>query len=198
MENLSLVGRRLLQVGLLTVFVAATASLNTLHSQTIAESGGPPTSDSTAKVVLEVVNNHFTVGMKIPSVYLRLFSDGTAECHTVKFTGKEEDTVRKAHLEPREFAEVITVLNQPALRDLKGRYDLPPRMIIDSWMEWDLRIHGSRLVQDVTVTFGPTRQRIYPEALGKLGCQIVKIREYVYGDRTDYYRPACVNHSPQK
>jgi hypothetical protein len=65
------------------------------------------------------------------------------------------------------------------------------------------RSHDSQLVHDVTVSFGPDARDLgpFPEALGYLGCQILKIREYVYGNRTDYYRPACIvptNCRPQK
>jgi len=48
-------------------------------------------SSPSAKLILEVMNRHFTVGRKIRSVYLRVYSDGTAECHTVKYTGDETD-----------------------------------------------------------------------------------------------------------
>jgi hypothetical protein len=168
----------------------------TLHGQTRTESAKPPASDTAPKVILEVINKHFTVGMKIPSIYLRLFSDGAAECHTLRFTGQEQDTVRNERLEPKEFAAIRSVLNQPELRSVTGRYE-HPRIVVDSWMEWELRAPDSQLRRDVTISFGPASQdlRPYPRALGDLGCHILKIREYVYSDRTDYYRPACVNNS---
>jgi hypothetical protein len=197
-----MVAARLLQVGRIALCLAASAPLCALHGQISSESGKSSAPDSTSKVILEVVNNHFTMGRKIPSIYLRLFSDGTAECHAVSFTGDEQETVKKERLSPKEFEKIRVVLNQPGLRDVKGRYDLP-RIVFDSWMEWDVTSHDSQLVHDVTVSFGPDDRDLgpFPEALGNLGCQILKIREYVYGDRTDYYRPACVtpaNHRPQK
>jgi hypothetical protein len=141
------------------------------------------------------VNNHFTVGRKIPSLYLRLFSDGLAECRSIKFT-EREDSIKNETLPPREFAEIRTVLNQPGLREVEGRYELP-RMVFDSWMEWELLALDSQLTQGVTISFGPATQqlRTYPQALATLGCQILKIRVEVCGDKTNYYRPACVNPS---
>jgi len=125
-------------------------------------------------------------------VYLRLFSDGTAECHAI---GNEKDAVKMKHLPPKEFAEVETLLNQPALRDVNGRYELP-RMVFDSWMEWDLRIGDPSRLQNVTVSFaGSAGHRRYPDALGRLGCLVVKLRNEVYGDNTDYYQPACTWNS---
>jgi len=198
MASLSFVGRYLPPVGLLLLSVAASAWLFPVLAQRSNESGPPQTSDSNAKVILEVVNNHFTMGRKIPSLYLRVFSDGSAECHAVRFDGVE-DSVKKGSLPPKEVLDVRTALNQPGLGDVKGRYERP-RVVMDSWMEWELRASDSRLMQDVTISFGPPNQepRPYPEALARLACQILKVREYVCGDRTEYYRPACVNRAPTK
>jgi len=185
-------------MGSLLLSVAASASLYPLHGQRGNELAPPPRSDSNAKVILEVVNNHFTIGKKIPSLYLSLFSDGAAECHPVKFAG-QEDSVKKEYLPAKDFSEIRAVLNQSELRDIKGRYERP-RIVIDSWMEWELRASDSQLVHDVTISFGPTTQplRSYPKALAALGCQIIKIRAELCGDNTDYYRPACVNSSQTK
>jgi len=188
-------GRRLQYVRL---FLLSMTLVCALYSQTRSELRALPPSDSDPKVILEVINYHFTMGRKIPSIYLRLFSDGTAECHTLKFSGQEQDAVKKEHLEPEEFAAVRAILNQPELRGVKSRYD-HPRTVVDSWMEWQLRAPDSQLRRDVTISFGPSTQHVGAsvEALGNLGCQILKIREYVFGDRTDYYGPACVSHSPK-
>jgi hypothetical protein len=173
--------------------VAASASLYPLHGQRSNEPESPPTSDSSAKVILEVINNHFTIGQKIPSLYVKVFSDGTAECHAIKFTGRENNDVKREHLPAKEFAEIKSLLDQPEMQGVKGRYE-HPRAVADSWMEWELRAPDSQLRQEVTISFGPPTQelRAFPEALGSLGCQILKIREYVYGDRAEYYSPACV------
>ena len=114
---------------------------------------------------------------------------------TIKFT-EREDSIKKETLPPRKVAEIRAVLNQPGLRGVKGRYERP-RVVLDSWMEWELRAPDSQLTQDVTISFGPATQqlRTYPEALATVGCQILKIRAELCGDKTDYYRPACVNPS---
>ncbi len=193
MRDPSLVRRITLQVVRLAFCITAIGALSPVRGQTSASSGNPPLPSKTTEVLLEVVNRHFTIGKKIPSVYLRLFSDGTAECHTMN--SGEKDAVKIKHLQPKEFAEVQTVLNQPGLRDVKGRYELP-RMVFDSWMEWDLRIGDSAPLQNVTVSFaGSAGQRGYPDALRRLGCLIVKLRNEVYGDNTDYYQPACTGNS---
>jgi hypothetical protein len=184
--------------GFRAIALAALALLvvsDSLYGQISDEPGPRPSPDSNAKVILQVVNNHFTVGREIPSLYLRVFSDGLAECHSIKFT-EREDSMKKETLPPRKLAEIRAVLNQPGLRGVEGRYERP-RMVFDSWMEWELRAPDSQLTQGVTISFGPATQqfRTYPEALATLGCQILKIRAELCGDKTDYYRPACVNPS---
>jgi|HubBroStandDraft_6_1064221.scaffolds.fasta_scaffold319127_1 hypothetical protein len=183
---------RAIALGALAI-LAASASI---CGQSSNEQGPRPSPDANAKVILEVVNNQFTMGRKIPSIYLRLFSDGTAECQTRKFTAREDLSTKNATLPPKEFAEIRAVLNKPGLRGVKGRYE-HPRVVFDSWMEWELRAPDSQLTQDVTISFGPATQqlRTYPEALATLGCQIIKIRAELCGDKIDYYRPACVNSS---
>ncbi len=51
---------------------------------------------SAPKVILEVINRHFTVGRRISSLDLRVYSDETVECHTEKYWD-EADTVRRQH-----------------------------------------------------------------------------------------------------
>jgi hypothetical protein len=196
MESSSIIAARLFQVARIAVCLAASTTFCALYTQTDGESGKTATPASTVKVILEVVNNHFTVGRKIPSIYLRLFSDGSAECHAVRFSGHEQENIKTGYVPPKEFDEIKAALNQTGLRIVDGRYDLP-WVVLDSWMEWGLKGSDSQLGQDVTISFGPETEHShpYPEALRNLGCQILKIREKVYGDRTGYYRPAC---PPQK
>src|SRR2546423_5758860 len=61
---------------------------------------------SVPKVVLQVVNRHFTVGKQIPSDYLKVFSDGSVECHAVKSDEHDKDDIRKAQLSKDEFMKV--------------------------------------------------------------------------------------------
>ncbi len=136
-------------------------------------------------VVLEVINRHFTVGKKIPSVYLRVLSDGTAECHTLRYW-KEPDVVKSRKLPPRNFEDLKMLLANPEFPNLKSRYE---RMypVVDSWMEWNIRIQHSGQKQKFEVSgFSPASARAkgqpYPEILTKLGCSIWKIRQEVYGD----------------
>jgi hypothetical protein len=72
---------------------------------------------SSQEIILEVINRHFTVGQKIPSVYLRVFSDGTAECHTKKFWD-EADVTKTKMLSANELEELRAVINDPNLLEV--------------------------------------------------------------------------------
>ena len=176
--------------GLLLAFLASSALLLPLQARTTSEPQRSSSPDG--EVILEVVNNHFTIGQKIPSVYLKLLSDGTAECHTLQFTGRDERIVKRRTLNAVRLAEAKAILNHVASRIATGRYELP-RTVVDSWMEWDISIHAPELKRDLTVSFGPPGKdnRPYPSVLAELGCLILKLRGEVYGDNTTHYRPAC-------
>ena len=147
---------------------------------------GSATSEPSPRVILEVINRHFTMGRKIPSVYLRVFSDGTAECHTLRYTGDEAETVKKEKLTQEELGRLKTLIDPPELLNVKKRYELM-RAVVDSWMEWNIKVPHKGGAQKIQVlNFSPESAREknqpYPDALVKLGCSIWKLRHDVYGD----------------
>jgi hypothetical protein len=140
-------------------------------------------SQRTREIILEVMNKHFTRGTTIPSLYLRVFSDGTAECHTEKFSGEEKDVTKRKVLGTKEFEKLKAVINEPNFRDIKKRYELN-HPVVDSWMEWTITVQHPNGVQRIQVlNFSPVsevyKNQAYPDALVKLGCSILKIREEV-------------------
>ena len=74
-----------LLVGLLALLVSVTTAHNA-NAQSAIKSQNSGGSDNSETVVLDVINTHFTMGQKIPSVYLRVFADHTAECHTLAYS----------------------------------------------------------------------------------------------------------------
>ena len=146
---------------LLSICMFVVGSNGALHSQI------PSSSDS--KVILEIVNRHFTVGKRIPSLYLRLFSDGTVECSTIKFAEHDVATTKKERLKPDELAQVTSILNDPSLRDSAHDYALQ-RVVFDSWMEWDITINRPSLPpQNITLSFaGGSGNSKLPRALARL------------------------------
>ena len=149
-------------------------------------------SSSSAKSILEVINRHFTVGRKIRSVYLRIYSDGMAECHTEKYWD-EPDIVKHKTLDPGELQRLQAVLDNPELLHANKKYGLMAP-VLDSWMEWDIRVpHGWHAQKIKVLNFSPASARnsnqAYPPAVLKLGCSIWKLRNEVYGDAPDGGEP---------
>jgi len=144
-----------------------------------------------SRLLLRVVNRHFTVGNRIPSDFLKVFSDGTVECRAVKFGEHDANAVKMTHLSRNELAKVISALDDSGFRHLSNDYKLQ-RFVIDSWMEWDITIEQPSHRQNVTLAFaGGSGQTALPDALGRLGCLILELRRTAYGDDTNYYTPAC-------
>jgi hypothetical protein len=85
--------RDIVRLGLMTLFIVG-STLLLAQREGMTDASENSKAERVQKVILEVMNYHFTVGKKIPSVYLRVFSDGTAECHTEKYMGLETDVVK--------------------------------------------------------------------------------------------------------
>jgi hypothetical protein len=148
--------------------------------------------DSSTPALLEVTNTHFTRGREVPSVFLKITADGVVYCEEVKFSGKEGGKFKRKKLTAREFDEVKAAVNQSQVVEAEGRYEFA-RIVIDSWMEWTVAIPRAGSEQHIAIAFARTsdaKDRPHPDALAKLGCLILKLRGEVYGDDTEYYRPA--------
>jgi hypothetical protein len=152
---------------------------------------GPMTAQESQlpRPVLRVVNRHFTVGKRIPSEFLKVFTDGSVECHAIDFGGRDKDGVKKGQLSPNELASLISALNNSG--GLSHDYKLQ-RFVLDSWMAWDITIEQPLPSQTITLAFaGGPRDSNLPYALRNLACQILELRRKVYGDDVRYYDPAC-------
>lgn len=142
--------------------------------------------------ILEVVNRHITVGKRIPSLYLRVSSDRTAECHTVRF-GNESDIVKRKKIPRQEYERLKAILEDQNLLQVKHRSELM-HTVLDSWMEWNITIKRGSGDQEFEVSaFSPAAARAggqpYPDVLTKLGCSVWNIRREVYGDDADAANP---------
>jgi hypothetical protein len=163
------------------------SSVSVLVGLSGARSGPSP------RVILEVINKHFTMGRKISSLYLRVFSDGTAECHTGRYTGNEPETIKKKKLTDEELGKLEALINGPELMNVNKRYELM-YTVVDSWMEWNIRVprkDGAQKIQVLNFSPGAAREKNqpYPDALVKLGCSIWKFRYEVYGEEHSYLKP---------
>ncbi len=143
----------------------------------------------TANMILEVIATHATSESEDKYVYLRVFSDGTAECETSRHRNsesKEFPTVKKM-LSQDELIRIKSMASDPKLATLGPKYETR-YAIVDSWTEWTIKIQrttGDSQIIEV-LEFSPDLAKVmkhpYPDALVRLGCSIAKSRADVSGD----------------
>jgi hypothetical protein len=150
--------------------------------------GQSPNRSSSADTLLEVMATHVTVASEVKYVYLRVFSDGTAEIQSSNNSDaetKERPTIKKT-LTQDEFLQIKSVVDAPKLADVAPKFETR-YAIVDTWTEWRIKIRRSGQPQVIEVLeFSPalarTMKHPYPDALVKLGCSIKKLRADVSGE----------------
>jgi hypothetical protein len=155
----------------------------------------PPASDLAqspkvgAEIILEVIAAHTTMESEYRYVYLRVFSDRTAECQSSKHSdteNKELPAIKKA-LTQNEFIRIESVVNDPKVSTLEPKYETR-YAIIDSSTEWTIKIQRSGGQTQIirVLEFSPGLARAmkhpYPDSLVKLGCSIKKLRADASGE----------------
>ena len=108
--------RTSIRLGLVSFIVGSVLLLPCSDSKIRASAGKGP--EPRQKTILEVINRHFALGRKIPSVYLRVFSNGTAECDTEKYTKDETNVTKKKVLSSEEFEELKAIIDEPELLEI--------------------------------------------------------------------------------
>jgi hypothetical protein len=165
-------------------------------------------SNSHGELILEVIITDFTagqIGQRVHSAYLRVYSDGWAECRTLGFTGHEREKVKWKKLARGELQTLEAALDDPELLHMNNQKYGPTGVVIDSWTEWDIKVPYSGQAQridvkvddfalnieafDIATEAGRKKMQSYPPALLKLGCLIWKVRNQIYGDETFEGKP---------
>ena len=140
-----------------------------------------------ANMVLEVIATHTTMASEDRYVYLRVFSDSTAECQPSEHSNSGEKLlVVKRTLTQDEFIRIKSVVSEPKLAAVKPKYETR-YAIVDTWTEWTIKIQRTGQPQIIQVLeFSPglarTMKHPYSDALVKLGCNIEKLRADVSGE----------------
>jgi len=139
-------------------------------------------------IVLEVIATHNTLASEDRYVYLRVFSDGTAEWQSSKHSNsqKTELLAFKKTLTQDEFMRIKSVVSEPKLAAVGPKYETR-YAIVDTSTEWTIKIQRPGRPQIIQVLeFSPglarTMKHPYPSALVKLGCNIEKTRADVSGE----------------
>src|SRR5208282_3302920 len=195
------------RISLATAVLFVLAGISRIDAQPLTPESAWPRLDvyaSKASVVLEVINTHFTVGRQYKSVFLRVFSDRTAECHHLRYgmEGEKDDEKIKT-LTTVEYENLRRDLDNADLLKVKEKYRHVDA-VIDSWMTWDIRLPHPQGVQHIAVedfaraVFVLTPDKPYPDALIRLGCTIRELRLEVFGSEpgedTKDERRACVEY----
>lgn len=154
------------------------------------------------RLVLEVIDRRFAFGQTSRSVYLRVYSDGFAECHRMEYWDKREKATKKEMLGSTELQSLQAVLYNPELFGME-KVHVFGSQALDFSDEWDIRVSRDRSVQRINVfNFSPESARKrnwpYPPALVKLGCSIWKLRHDVYGDASNAGQPFYQNDDCKK
>jgi hypothetical protein len=170
---------------LATTLSLARACPHPLCSQAAAEAASAP-------VVLDVMNYHVTMGRRIPSVYVRVFSDRTVECDPLQGP-REPGAVKKMMLEEEEFRNLLPAVENTNYLGANQNYSLT-HMVVDSWMQWDIKIPRTTGEQEISIAdfaSTPLLSGTWPIEVEKLGCSIARLRNEVYGDEREYRLSNC-------
>lgn len=138
-----------------------------------------------AGILVEVVAVHTTPESEHRYVYLRVFSNGTAEWQSRSSENKDQCSTRTA-LTKEQFQRIKSVVGDPKLAHLGPRYETR-YAIVDSWTEWKIQVHQARQSLVIQVLeFSPglakAMKHPYPDALVKLGCTVESTRAEVSGE----------------
>jgi len=96
-----------------------------------------PRPSPNANMVLEVIATHTTMASEDRYVYLRVFSDSTAECQPSKHSNSQKTLlVVKRTLTQDEFIRIKSVVSESKLAAVKPKYETR-YAIVDTWTRVD-------------------------------------------------------------
>ena len=146
-----------------------------------------PSHGPSADILLEVIATHTTMASEDTYVYLRVFSDRTAEFQPRHGNSeKQELPAIKKTLTRDEFIPIKSAVSEPKLATVGPKYETR-YAIVDTSTEWTIKIQRPGQAQTIQVLeFSPglarTMKHPYPDALVKLGCNIEKLRAGLSGE----------------
>jgi hypothetical protein len=136
--------------------------------------------------VLEVILKTYDVTRMETLVYLRVFSDGSAEAHPMREVDFRTLALKQAQISPNDLAKLREILNPSNTQRLEPKYE-------QSWgnkdfgSEWRVTIgQGESKKTVILENFQPflarSKKKPYPEEIEKLGCIVWKLRTEVTGE----------------
>jgi len=137
-------------------------------------------------LLLEVIQTTYDVTRKETLIYLRVYTDGTAEAHPMRDVDFRTLALKKIQIAPSEFANLRDFLRSPKVQNLDPEY----RRFWgnkDFGQTWQVTIaQGDGEKSILLVNFQPflarTRKKPYPVEVEKLGCIVWELRAKVIGE----------------
>ena len=150
---------------------------------------GPKLADSQeskATLLLEVILTTYDVSRTETLVYLRVFSDGSAEAHPTHDVDFRSLNFKKAQISAIELSILNDFLGSSKVQHLDPKYERYWGNK-DFGEEWQIKIAGNDQTKSIVLdNFQPflarARKKPYPVELEKLGCLIWELRTEVTGE----------------
>ena len=145
--------------------------------------------DSKRTLLLEVILESYDVSRTETLVYLRVFSDGSAEAHPMREVDFRRLALKKAQISPSELTTLSEFLSSSKVQQLEPKYERSWGAI-DSGEKWDVTIVWGENKKSIALyNFQPfyarTRKKPYPAEIEKLGCLVWELRTKVTGEPLD-------------
>jgi hypothetical protein len=142
--------------------------------------------ESQRTVLLKVILTTYEVSRTETLVYLRVFSNGSAEAHPMREIDFRALALKTASISPNELATLNEFLGSSKVQHLDAKYKRYWGNI-DFGQTWQITIvQGGSQKSVVLENFQPflarTKKKPYPTELEKLGCLVWKLRTKVTGE----------------
>ncbi len=139
--------------------------------------------ESQKNPLLEVILTTYDVSRTETLVYLRVFSDGSAEAHPMREVDFRTLALKKAQISPSDLATLSEFLSSSKVQHLDPEYHRYWGNI-DFGQTWQITIaQGDSKKSIVLENFQPflarTKKKAYPAELEKLACLIWELRTKV-------------------
>lgn len=142
--------------------------------------------DPQRHLLLETILTTYDVSRTEMLVYLRVWSDGSAEAHSMREVDFRTLALKKAQISPSELAKLCELLSSSKTQGLDAKYERYWGNI-DFGNEWQITIeNGDSKKTIVLENFQPflarKKKKRYPAEIEKLGCMIWELRTKVTGE----------------
>jgi hypothetical protein len=142
--------------------------------------------ESQKNLLLEVILTTYNVSRTETLVYLRVFSDGSAEAHPMREVDFRTLALKKAQISPSDLATLREFLSSPKVQHLDPEYHRYWGNI-DFGQTWQITIaqgdsKKSIVLENFEPFFARTKKKPYPVEVEKLGCLIWELRTKATGE----------------